>query len=75
MTRQKTKTTRAAAPPRAMSPAMRAMMILAWVVAAAVVIGLIAAHSYGDAAIAAVFLAFVLAWAYGRRRKSKRGGR
>jgi uncharacterized protein (TIGR03382 family) len=58
-----------------MSPAMRAMMILAWVVAAAVVIGLIAAHSYGDAAIAAVFLAFVLAWAYGRRRKSKRGGR
>ena len=75
MARQKTRTTRAATPRRATSPAMRAMTVLAWSAAAAVVIGLIAAHSYGDAAIAAVFLAFVLAWVYGRRRKSERGGR
>jgi uncharacterized protein (TIGR03382 family) len=54
---------------------MRAVVILAWIVAAGVLVGLVAAHSYGNAVIAAVFLAFVLLWVVSRRRRAERGGR
>jgi hypothetical protein len=58
-----------------MSLAMRVVVIVAWVLAAAVVVKLIAAHSYGIAVIALVFLGFVLLWVYGRRGRVGRGGR
>jgi hypothetical protein len=58
-----------------MSLTMRVVVIVAWILAAAVVVKLIAAHSYGIAVVALVFLGFVLLWVYGRRGRVGRGGR
>ncbi len=58
-----------------MSLTMRIVTIVSWLIAAGVIIELVAAHKYGIAVVALVFLGFVLLWQYGRRRRTGRGGR